>query len=230
MSATGPAKVVSKKLIFKGSKPGSAPLKRKIGNEPTSSSSDPGLANAADHEKEEDEEEEPIEIKHGTGRLSTSANTVTGHYTKFQEELSVGDAIMVTHPTSLQQETKIVRMILSNVSMGISSSFSTDLISTTAFQYIKAPKDSSSGANDEGIKVKRPRDDEAEAYGTYGSKGGAEAVFRVKTNTAFGGYKIVKQSTGGGTTREELLEMRSKKKSGTALDADNYHRDIYSLI
>jgi hypothetical protein len=35
----------------------------------------------------------------------------------------------------LQDETKVVRMVLSNVSIGISSSFSTDLISTTSFRY-----------------------------------------------------------------------------------------------
>lgn len=50
-------------------------------------------------------------------------------------QLTVGDAIMITHPTTLQEETKIVRMVLSNVSIGISSAFSTDLISTTPFRY-----------------------------------------------------------------------------------------------
>ena len=38
---------------------------------------------------------------------------------------------------SLQEETKIVRMVLSNVSIGISSGFSSDLISTTPFRLIK---------------------------------------------------------------------------------------------
>ena len=73
-------------------------------------------------------------------------------------ELKPGDAITVTHPTTwaifvkdhidthcgfsnrLQEETRIVRMVLSDFSMGISSALSTDLISTTLFRYIQAPK------------------------------------------------------------------------------------------
>ena len=76
------------------------------------------------------------------------------------DELSVGDALIITHPITLLEETKIVRMVLSNISIvtfvlsllygcifnngvyiGISSAFSTDLITTTAFKYIKAPKE-----------------------------------------------------------------------------------------
>jgi hypothetical protein len=60
--------------------------------------------------------------------------TVSGHGTKFMEELSPGDAILVFHPSTLLEETKIVRMVLSATSMGISSAFSTDLISTTSFR------------------------------------------------------------------------------------------------
>jgi len=70
-------------------------------------------------------------------------NTVHGQYSKFLEELDVVDAIVVTHPNTLVEETKIISMILSNSSMGISSSFSSDLISSTSFRYIKAPKDTS---------------------------------------------------------------------------------------
>ena len=51
------------------------------------------------------------------------------------KELTAGDAIIIFHPSSLIEETKIVRMVLSNSSIGISSAFSTDLISTTPFKY-----------------------------------------------------------------------------------------------
>ena len=73
-------------------------------------------------------------IQQGMGRLSSSGSTIQGHYTEFMNQLSPGDAIIITHPTSLQEETKIVRMILSNTSMGMSSNFSSDLISTTPFK------------------------------------------------------------------------------------------------
>ena len=70
----------------------------------------------------------------------SSGTTIYGHQTKFADELSVGDAIIITHPTSLVEETKIVKMVLSNVSISISSGFSTDLVSTTQFRFVKAPK------------------------------------------------------------------------------------------
>jgi hypothetical protein len=88
--------------------------------------------------------------------MTSSGTTIQGHATNFIEELSPGDAIIVFHPTTLHEETKIVRMVLSPISIGISSAFSTDLISTTPFKsvdpcpfssltlvvrYIKAPKE-----------------------------------------------------------------------------------------
>ena len=92
----------------------------------------------------------------GTGRITTSGRlieqvatslpkyftlgiTVQGYETNFTEQLAPGDAIIVFHPTTLQDETKIVRMVLSATSIGISSSFSTDLISTTAFRCDDTP-------------------------------------------------------------------------------------------
>jgi hypothetical protein len=104
------------------------------------------------------DEAELLKEHTGTGRITSSGITVHGTGTEFMTQLSPGDAIIITHPTSyagnfvavfcfmsltfygcvmprrLQQETKVVRMVLSNVSMGVSSSFSTDLISTTAFK------------------------------------------------------------------------------------------------
>ncbi len=92
-----------------------------------------------------------MEIQQGIGRITSSSTTVQGHFTEFMKQLSVGDAIIITHPTryatwclwyhriiyfmhSLLEETKVVRMVLSNVSIGISSAFSSDLVSTTSFK------------------------------------------------------------------------------------------------
>lgn len=75
-----------------------------------------------------------IILLNGTGRITSSGTTIQGHSTKFLEELSPGDAIIVFHPTTLHEETKIVRMVLSSMSIGISSAFSSDLISTTPFK------------------------------------------------------------------------------------------------
>ena len=56
---------------------------------------------------------------------------------------------------------------------------------------------------------------EVEAFGTYASGGGEKFVYRVKKEGAFGGYKIVTEdvSKGNAKSREELLDMRTKKKS-----------------
>jgi len=66
--------------------------------------------------------------------------TIYGHDTDFMSELVIGDAVMISHPTTLDDETRIVRMVLSNTSISISSPFSSDLITTTPFRYVKAPK------------------------------------------------------------------------------------------
>ena len=68
--------------------------------------------------------------------MTCLGTTVHGHGTSFMSELRPGDAVIVFHPTSLREETKIVRMVLSDISMGVSSPFSTDLVSTATFKYI----------------------------------------------------------------------------------------------
>ena len=113
----------------------------------------------------------------------------------------------------LQEETKIVRMVLSNVSIGISSAFSTDLISTTPFKYIKAPKDEENEEEKEQQKQQKKFKMEEEAFGTYASQGGSKFTYRVKKDGAFGGYKIVSESTNNQLSREELLDKRTKKKA-----------------
>ena len=92
--------------------------------------------------------------------LLCSAGTILhGHGTKFMSEISVGDAIIIgecqphalcvslslnpvplhidplpVHPSTLQEETKIVRLVVSDVGAGVSSAFSSDLISTCEFR------------------------------------------------------------------------------------------------
>ena len=194
-------KVVKKKLLFNGDS-GIRPKrkeKRKIDEV------DPINQN---------EEDEEIKILQGTGRFTSSSTTIHGNFTLFMEELEPGDAIIITHPTTLVDETKIIRMVLSNVSMSISSAFSTDLISTTSFRFIKAPKDKiQEEKNRKEMAVEKQRKTEQEAFGTYASIGGENFTYRVKKEGAFGGYKIVTEKLNEKTTRESLLDMRAKKKS-----------------
>lgn len=206
-----PVKVVTSKLSFKGQPAGKlATLKARPQGEKRKVS----RITSSDDEKTEANNEDEIKVIQGTGRITSSSTTVHGQYTVFMDELSVGDAIIITHPTTYLEETKIVKIILSNVSMSVSSAFSSDLITTTPFRYIKVPKDLEKVAEDEKVeKQQRQRKEEESAYGTYASNGGENFVYRVKKEGAFGGYKIATETISEKVSREDLLDRRTKKKS-----------------
>lgn len=201
-------RIIASKLRFKGTNDSKITKKRKAES-----------TDILNHEENissmrEDTQSSEIKILDGTGRITSSGTTVHGHEnSRFMEQFSPGDAILITHPTSYREETKIIRMVLSNISMGISSAFSSDLITTTAFKFIKAPKEDTPTEDSEGTKKSTKKDVEEEAYGTYASQGGQKFTYRVKKPGAFGGYKIVTEDTGGSLSREELLNQRSKKKA-----------------
>lgn len=80
-------------------------------------------------------------------------------------------------------------------------------------RYIKAPKDEVGEEEKTRQEVARQHKTEEAAFGTYASEGGTKFNYRVKKGGAFGGYKIISESTNNSMSREELLNMRSKKKS-----------------
>ncbi|KAF4320259.1 hypothetical protein BBO99_00004263 [Phytophthora kernoviae] len=150
----------------------------------------------------------------GSGRLLSSGTTLMGQVgTKFLQELHVGDAIVLQHPTSLLEETRIVRMVLSDVSASVSSAFSSDLVSSTPFYFIKAPPEEDKGEDEEKQNKKRKNDEEV-AFGTYagGTQKGGQYTYRVKKSGAYGGYAIVKEDANVERSREDLLDIRAKKK------------------
>ncbi|KAF0686200.1 Aste57867_21986 [Aphanomyces stellatus] len=161
------------------------------------------------------EEEFQLVKVQGTGRILTSGTTVMGKMgTRFSHELSIGDALIIVHPTSLKEETRIITMVLSDVSVSISSPFSTDLVSTTTFSYIKAPKEEVDVADLENKKKRKKNDEELFAFGTYagGTTAGTEFTYRVKKAGVYGGYAILKETADSNRSREDLLDIRSKKK------------------
>ena len=113
-------------------------------------------------------------------------------------------------------ETRIVKMVLSDVSIAISSGFSSDLVSTTAFRYVAAPRVEQSEADKERDAAKRRVLREDGAVGDYAGGGGTTLVYRTRKKGAVGGsngWKIVTEKLAEPKTRTELLEMRSKYKS-----------------
>ena len=151
----------------------------------------------------------------GTGRLLSSETTISGvDGTKFMEELSVGDAVIVQDPNTFKHETRIVKMVLSNVSISISSSFPSNFISGQSFTYMKAPKQTAKKDEKESSRKRKHEAEEKSAFGTYAGGGtvGETVTYRVKKAGAYGGYEIVTETATEGKSREELLDMRCSKK------------------
>lgn len=144
-------------------------------------------------------------VRNGTGRIATSGTVVTGYDTKFDREIHVGDAILC------QDELRIVTMRLSNISLNLSSPFSTDVKIPTTFQYIRKPRDSAQErrlAQQKSIEQKR--DTEKSVFDLYNDQ---SVVYREKTET--GSYRIKRETIGGDkqVTRGDLLQLRSSRTS-----------------
>lgn len=146
----------------------------------------------------------------GAGRLISSGTTVTGQGTRFMDELANGDAILIVHPTTLQEEVRIVKMVLSNSSISVSSEFSSDLITATRFDYIKKPRELEDPTKIAAEKKRRKDADDKTAFGTYA--GSKTFTYRARKGTAYGGYTIITEKLDHEMSREELLDLRCKKK------------------
>lgn len=90
MSSSSYSGVVRGKLSFKGDKSVVKVAKKR----PIESEEKPAEKAVKSAEVEE------IKIVPGTGRITSSGTTVHGHYTEFMNQLTPGDAIIVTHPTT----------------------------------------------------------------------------------------------------------------------------------
>ena len=152
----------------------------------------------------------------GKGRLITSGTTVHGKDTVFMSELEAGDALEVLHPNTLEVERRLVTMVISDMSMAITSAFSSDLISSTPFSFIKKPPELVDHDAERSSKRNRLLAEEKQAFGTYASGLGETFTYRVKKKSAYGGYKVVTETLGAGgsgQSRESLLNKRCGKKS-----------------
>jgi hypothetical protein len=151
-------------------------------------------------------EQETPQIRKGTGQITTSGTVVTGYETLFEKQMTIGDAVLVQ--VGGQQEMRVVTMRLSNISLNLSSAFSTDLKSPTDFHYIGKPRDKQKERELAAKKAKLSQSElEAQAFGTYASQ---DLVYREKTET--GSYRI-KREKASADSRGDLLHLRAKKTS-----------------
>ncbi|KAJ0406876.1 hypothetical protein ATCC90586_002906 [Pythium insidiosum] len=191
--------------------------KDKKSKKPDGDSSDDEAASSRGSKKRSRDAAATFELvkRQGSGRILSSGTTVMGQPgTRFLQELHVGDALIIQHPKTLTEETRIVRMVLSDVSCSISSAFSSDLVSSTPFQFIQAPPEEEDQEAIESKKKSKRQADEAAAFGTYagGTEAGTTYTYRVKKSGTYGGYSIVTERAEASRSREDLLDMRSKKK------------------
>uniref|UniRef100_A0A7S1XT62 Uncharacterized protein n=1 Tax=Phaeomonas parva TaxID=124430 RepID=A0A7S1XT62_9STRA len=162
----------------------------------------------------EEEEEEPVlRPVRGVGYIASSGTVLSGYGTAFTKELRHGDQIIITHPTTLMEESRMVRMLLSDMSCAIDAPFSSDLLSSTSFRYIRMPKQEEETEETRAAKKRRnDAEEEGSALGTYAGNLGTTVTKRVKKAGAYGGYKIITESSDRELTRSEMLEVRSKAK------------------
>jgi len=197
------------KLVFKGDKNKKA--KKKTSRCKPESSTVAALK-APPEEVHVPNSERKIETQikpwNGKGTITTSSTVVNGYGTAFNKQLNVGDAIIAG--TVKGQEMRVVKMVLSAVSLSISSAFSSDLQSLTPYQYISKPRDVSGEKAAKLAKAKREQEEtEQRAMGTYGNKG--EMVYRERTD--HGSYRIKTEQATTDMSRSDLLSYRSSKKS-----------------
>jgi len=144
----------------------------------------------------------------GAGHLQPSGTIVTGTATTFLTTLSVGDALLVQNPTTLLDEMRIVQFIVSETSMSLSSAFTFTSSSTLNYWFIKSPKAVKTAAEIAGDKERDFK------LGTDCASGASSGnTVQIRVNDGHGSYKVITERVEEGTSREEMLGMRTKRKS-----------------
>mmetsp|Transcript_123465 Transcript_123465/g.344431 ORF Transcript_123465/g.344431 Transcript_123465/m.344431 type:complete len:221 (+) Transcript_123465:91-753(+) len=153
----------------------------------------------------------PPTMKRGTGHITTSGTVVTGHDTRFEKELNAGDAILCVLEDG-KEELRVITMRPSNVSLNLSSAFSSNVKVPTSFQYIRKPRDIHKERSEaQKQKAETLHEQKTHAFDLYGNEA---LVYREKTET--GSYRIKREnldSSRGSNTRGDLLQLRAKKTS-----------------
>lgn len=149
------------------------------------------------------------QISQGQGTITTSSTVVSGHGTSFKTQLHVGDALLA-QTSNGQEEMRVIKMVLSPISISISSAFSSDLKTPTQFKFINKPRDVNREKANKVAKARMEQEEvEQRAMGTYGNKG--EIIYRERTE--HGSYRIKREQATTDMTRSDLLSVRAKKKS-----------------
>ena len=141
-------------------------------------------------------------VRKGKGRIIISHTTVHGTETEFQTELEAGDTLIIRHPDTGEREERKITMVLSNNSMGLENEFS----SRISYEYQKKPvveerEKEITELVQERLQNERKRD----------QKANSKTMVEIRGRSGMWGYKTSRQEVKGELSKEELLNMRSKK-------------------
>jgi hypothetical protein len=150
-------------------------------------------------------------IQEGTGLITTSGTVVTGHETRFQRELRVGDAIVIQQQqqqdgNSSNPEMRVVTMCLSDTSLNLSSAFSHNLSRPTSFQFIQKSRTITRT-----IQQQSAEPSSSSLYDGSSTTTTREVVYREKTE--HDSYRIKRIQVDADVSRTDMLHLRSKKTS-----------------
>lgn len=128
--------------------------------------------------------------------------------TQFSRFLKEGDALIVKNPQTGKEEMRVVRIVVSDSSLMISSAFSFSSAGSCTYDYVTKPRKELSEGEKEEERLDAERKDGDQASGA--TRGG---VLQHRVKSAGGGYKIVHETVGNELSREEMLDKRAGKKS-----------------
>lgn len=144
----------------------------------------------------------------GSGTVAVSGSIVTGRSTSFKSQIRPGDAVILRNPSSGKDEMRVVTAVVSDTSLSVSSTFPFGGGSGFDYWFVNRPRHGDDAKDRDGLREGSLQEATDKACGV--SKDGVVEI-RVKNNS--GGYKIIKEMVGEGLNREDMIEMRSKRKS-----------------
>ncbi|SBT32189.1 conserved Plasmodium protein, unknown function [Plasmodium ovale wallikeri] len=171
------------------------------------------VKNKEEKKKKKKNEKCERNIVNGSGRVVTIKNTVQGFDTKFVDEIKVGDNIILTNPTSLQTENRIVTSILSNRTLLVQEEFSTDISTTCRYSIEKKEISNAENNGNEDDKEKNsyPNGDISQVqYAKVIQQKPKQDVVKIRQKVGLWSYKIIDKKIKGNLTNEEKLDERVK--------------------
>jgi hypothetical protein len=183
----------------------------------------------SDHQQAHQSSSPPSQVILGRGTITVSGTVVTGYGTKFNDDVQVGDAIIIGN------EMRIITMRLSDISLNISTMLSSTNITSLpiSYSYIRKPRnkiketaiEQRKRAIENAADIERHQNAFSSIVTTttgstivegdpMNTNDSTEVVYRERTE--HGNYRIKRMKVNQSlniTDRSDMLNIRSKKTS-----------------